>query len=104
MYNAGGAKFALVGQIGGIPIIHDLNGAKSVTNAAEQVVATVLALCGANRPQAIIYRDSAGMFDALRVRHGEFAGFMIVNGHTDAEAFNCIAYSLQPASERPAWQ
>jgi hypothetical protein len=95
-------KFALVGQIAGLPVIHDLNGRVSVTNAVEEVVDAVMTLCAPFRPPAIIYRDSTGTFDAIRVVDGLFAGFIITNAPTDAEAFNRIADLLVGRTTRSA--
>jgi hypothetical protein len=100
MHHAGGAKFQLAGQIAGIPIIFDMGGRVSVTNAAEAVVAAVIDIVrphGRHPPRAIIYRDSAGMYDAMRIERGEFAGFVIVNGTSDHEAFNKLADELHKA-------
>jgi hypothetical protein len=84
-------EFALVGQIAGLPVIHDLDGQVSVTNAAEEVVEAVLEMCAPFCPPAIIYRDTLGHFDAMRVIDGAFAGFIITNAATDCEAFNRIS-------------
>jgi len=104
MYHANGAKFQLAGQIAGIPIIHDLGGRVSVTNAAEGVVAAVIDLVrphGGHAPRAIIYRNSAGMYDAMRIERGQFAGLMIVNGTSDCEAFNRLADELHKPAVLP---
>ncbi|MEX3929797.1 hypothetical protein AB4Y36_38300 [Paraburkholderia sp. BR10936] len=94
-HDASGAKFAMVGQIAGIPVIHDLNGRMSVTNAAEDVVRTVLLLCNGTQPPAIIYRDSRGIYDAMRIVNGRFYDFILTGADTDVEAFNRIADLLR---------
>lgn len=99
--HAGLAKFRIAGQIAGQPVIHDLGGPRSVTNEAELVVQAVLARFGhAPHIRAIIYRDSVGVFDAMRIEGGHFAEFIIADASSDAEAFNRIADALRrpPAS------
>ena len=100
MHHAGGACFDFVATLDGYPVIHDLNGRCSITNAAEDVVFAVIEVVSRARaaaiaagltvsrfhPRAIIYRDSAGMFDAMLVRRGEFEDFVVLNGSSAAEA------------------
>ncbi|MEX3894472.1 hypothetical protein [Paraburkholderia sp. BR10954] len=54
--------FALVGFFSGVPIIQHLDtpGCRSVTNAAESVVAAALAVMDGPAPEVIVYRDSMG--------------------------------------------
>lgn len=107
MLHAGGACFEFEGIIGQTPVIRDLNGRCSVTNAAEAVVFATLERLRAMtaswtgegpapriRPRAIVYQDSAGMWDALRLQGREFDDFVILNATTLAEAFEKLAEHL----------
>lgn len=62
--------------IGKVVCIEDLDndGACSVTNDAEAVVEYVLE-CAPLPIERIIYRDSMGVWDELKVKDGRFAGF-----------------------------
>jgi hypothetical protein len=103
IHEAGGARFSMSGQIGGIPVILDECGKRSITNAAEQVVDAVIELCRArNRyaPRAIIYRDSVGRYDAMRIQSEAFAGFIAADASSDSEAFNAIASEIQKPPAR----
>ncbi|MGF6654024.1 hypothetical protein OKW34_004613 [Paraburkholderia youngii] len=54
--------FALVCFFSGVPVIQHLHtpGCRSVTNAAESVVAAALAVMDGPAPEVIVYRDSMG--------------------------------------------
>ena len=101
--DAGGARFELVGLIAGVPIVHDLDldDHTSVTNAAEAVVPAVLAELTHDgmRPEAIVYRDSMGVFDALLVDEGgRFAGYLSLGGATShSAAFAALPEKLAAA-------
>ncbi|MFP4891907.1 hypothetical protein [Paraburkholderia sp. EG304] len=74
---------ALLGLVAGVPVTHDLDtpDCRSVTNAAEAVVAAVLAVTGRQRPAVIVYRDRMGRFDGLLVGDGDaFAGYLPLDG------------------------
>lgn len=58
--------------------ITDLNGPKSITNDAEQVVAELTSSFG--KDKRIIYRDTQGEWWELIHRNGEFAGYQPVPG------------------------
>lgn len=107
MLHAGGACFELECIVGQTPVIRDLNGRCSVTNAAEAVVTATLErlrdmaknYAGPGhvqrpRPRAIVYRDSSGMWDALRILGGEFDDYIILNAATVPEAFEALAERL----------
>ena len=96
MHEADGATFQLAGVLAGVPVLHDMNGRKSITNAAESIVRAVYDLLQPRGPiRAIIYRDSAGMFDAIAVRDGHFAGFIILNAATPDGAFARLAAHMR---------
>ena len=100
MHHAGGACFDFVSIIDGYPVIHDMNGRCSVTNAAEDVVFAVLEVVSRARvsrfhPRAVIYRDSAGMFDAMLVKRCAFEEFVILNGSSADEALERLRLHFQ---------
>jgi hypothetical protein len=73
------AQFTVIESRGCI-LVEDLDQGVSVTNDAEAVIAS-LARRGfdlASRP--VIYRDTTGRWDGLRVRRGAFAGFVTLGG------------------------
>jgi hypothetical protein len=97
MYEVQGASFQLVGIFLGVPVIIDMNGRRTVTNAAESVVAKVLELV---RPrgaiQAIVYRDAYGEFDALVVdTAGRFVGYAIMRASSQDEALEKLPEALR---------
>jgi hypothetical protein len=107
MIHAGGACFEFEGIVGQTPVLRDLNGRCSVTNAAEAVVFATLERVRTMmenhpgpgpapqfRPRAIVYRDSAGMWDALRLQGREFDDYILLNASTLAEAFEKLATHL----------
>jgi hypothetical protein len=107
MLHAGGACFEFDGIIGQTPVIRDLNGRCSVTNAAEAVVFATLERLRAMvasyqgpgpapsiRPRAIVYQDSSGTWDALRLQGREFDDFIVLNAATLSEAFEALAGHL----------
>lgn len=107
MLHAGGACFEFEGVVGQTPVLRDLNGRCSITNAAESVVFATLEQLRAMtinwsgegpppriRPRAIVYRDSTGTYDALRVDRDEFADFLILNAMNLQEAFEALALRL----------
>ena len=91
-----GARFTLVDIEQGVPVIRDDSGRRTLTNAAEEIVAKVLEVVG-GEIRAILYRDALGRLDALAVDRGRFAGFIILNAHTRREAL----IALPDAVRRP---
>lgn len=77
-------------------VIIDLDGPVSVTNDAEAVVAAVMAKEKAAPPPRIVYRDTEGRWDGLRVQGGRFAGFVILGCSTRQAAVDL-------AKGRPIW-
>ena len=98
-----GARFKIVGMVSRIPIIHDLDDGRSVTNDAENVVPAVLAALGiTDGVLAIIYRDTAGVFDALRVEYrypvgGQFGGFLALDAENETQALERLPAALARA-------
>ncbi|MGF6442189.1 hypothetical protein [Paraburkholderia youngii] len=84
--------FALVGFFSGVAVIQDVDtpGCRSVTNAAETVVAAALAVMDGPDPDVIVYGDSMGKFDGLLVGEEDcFAGYLPLGGarsHDEARA------------------
>jgi hypothetical protein len=78
-------------------VITDLNGARSVTNDAESVLADCCASYGAALPPIAIYRDTLGRYDQLLHLDGDFLGFALI-GETDrARAIaKAVAYGPSP--------
>lgn len=56
--------------------IVDLGTGKSVTNDAERVVRDLAERGFPVRVARIVYRDSDGIWDGIRTKDGEFAGFV----------------------------
>jgi hypothetical protein len=81
-----------------IVIVVDRNeGRKSVTNDAENVIADLRKLYDLTACQAVIYRDSRGIWDRLLIDdQGRFAGFSALNEPTLEAAIARVA-SLPPA-------
>ncbi|MEX3859786.1 hypothetical protein AB3X94_38030 [Paraburkholderia sp. BR10923] len=66
-----------MGFFSGVAVIQDVDtpGCRSVTNAAETVVAAALAVMDGPDPDVIVYGDSMGKFDGLLVGEEDcFAG------------------------------
>ncbi len=55
----------------------DSDGARSVTNDAENIIPEIFAI--AQPFDAVIYRDSTGNWDEIRVKDGKFVGFKSIN-------------------------
>lgn len=72
----------------GAIVVEDMDRGRSVTNDAENVIAD-LREQGMDLSLPVIYRDTTGRWDGLKVHDGRFAGFYPLNspGSTDyAEA------------------
>ncbi len=63
----------------GFICVTDLNQGMSVTNDAENVVAELLEAGHDLKSNRVLYRDSEGIWDELRVRGGKFAGFQLLS-------------------------
>ena len=64
---------------GNVIVIEDLNGPKSVTNDAENVIRDLDASFDLSK-YLVIYRDTRGIYDQLLVdRTGHFVGFSSIN-------------------------
>ncbi len=61
----------------GFFVIRDLSGddSLSITNDAENVVANVVSLMSYTQGQRLLYYDSDGNLDELKIKDGKFAGF-----------------------------
>jgi hypothetical protein len=67
-------------------------GGRSITNAAEEVIAQVSRLVPDLAKRRVIYRDSDGVFDELLLdAHGRFAGFGAIRARTEQGAIDDIA-------------
>jgi len=69
--------------IDGVICITDLDGVKSVTNDIEDII-------GLSLDAPIIYCDSNGIWDGVKVENGEFKGFRILAGQFRHEAVAAI--------------
>lgn len=59
-----------------IAIYDDFSGSEmSVTNDAEQVIEALVSMGVSLNGKRVIYRDTDGQWDELRIRDNEFAGF-----------------------------
>lgn len=77
-YNDQSANFEIVEQTDEHIIIRDLgpwDQYKTITNAAEWVVSQLAGSLGDRR---LLYYDSEGILDELKVENGKFAGFKYV--------------------------
>ncbi len=75
--------------IDGVICITDLDGVKSVTNDIEDIIGD-LARAGLSLDAPIIYCDSNGIWDGVKVENGEFKGFRILAGQFRHEAVAAI--------------
>lgn len=73
-----GAAFTARVESGAV-VIEDLNKGRSVTNDAAAVISTLVRR-GYDLALPVIYRDTAGEWDGLRVRDGRFSGFYPLGG------------------------
>lgn len=73
--SAGGAAYEVLKVEFGRVLIKDMNRGRSVTNAAEAVVAHLVRTGIAAADGHVLYIDSDGRLDRLLVAGGEFAGF-----------------------------
>ncbi|WP_157266396.1 DUF6011 domain-containing protein [Azohydromonas aeria] len=63
----------------GVICIVDLNGGKSVTNDAENVIADLVTAGAPVDTMPVIYRDSVGVWDELAVADSRFSTFRSVH-------------------------
>ncbi|AXF04766.1 hypothetical protein [Paraburkholderia hospita] len=70
-------------------IDHD-KGGRSVTNDAKHVIADLVAAGIDLSKYCVIYRDSAGVWDAMRTADGAFAGFFQMGARSKEEAKACV--------------
>lgn len=64
--------------VGDVVVIYDsCNGGKTVTNDVDCVLETITAELGCLAGKRVIYRDTDGIFDGIRINEaGRFAGFI----------------------------
>lgn len=73
-----GANYTVSEQAVAI-VVEDLNTGRSVTNSADEVIEDLRAR-GLDLTKPVIYRDTMGQWDMLRVAEGRFAGFVPLGG------------------------
>lgn len=76
----------------GVVVVEDRGlGGLSVTNGAERVVADILAVFPALPARPVVYRDSEGRWDGLRVTpEGRFGGFYAIGAASRDEALRLL--------------
>jgi hypothetical protein len=72
-------------QVGDVLCIEDTDRGMSVTNDAENVIATLGQYVRFSEIKSVIYRDTRGVWDEMIVRDGRFVSFRSVN-ERDREA------------------
>ncbi len=64
----------------------DLDRGGTITNWAERIVGELRLLYGDLQHRIIVYRDTAGVWDEIRLNDGKYAGFAPIRTTTFEEA------------------
>lgn len=99
--NAGSTYFTVERNITSsgrkIIVIEDISSESSfkgmtVTNTAERVIDTIVRITGNIPDDAIVvYRDSSGIWDGMKVKNGVFQSFILIGSDSKEAAINTLA-------------
>jgi hypothetical protein len=81
-------------EAGVICVVDDCQG-KSVTNDAENIIRALIEDGFDLTKHRLIYRDSMGIWDGIRVRNGQFAGFVPLQRDDKSEAIRVARAALR---------